>query len=221
MINTYNEGALHEALKLRYALDGSQIEQKVGRYVVDVVREDRLIEIQTRGFSALKQKIPVLLREHSVMLVHPIPLKKILVKRHSDGRETRRTSPKRGNLFDVFNELVSIPELLTEPKFALELVLTHEEEFREFNPRRAWRRRGWVVKGRRLLDIIDTHRIAWMSDLLQLVSKQLPVEFTTSELADAMNSNRALAQKAAYCFRNANVTEVVGKRGNALIYKAK
>ena len=72
MINTYNEGALHAALKRRYALDGSQIEQKIGRYVVDVVHEDRLIEIQTRGFSALKRKLPELLREHEVTLVYPL-----------------------------------------------------------------------------------------------------------------------------------------------------
>ena len=219
MIGTYNEGHLHEALKLRYSLDPNKTEVKVGEFVVDVVLDDRLVEIQTRGFTALKTKIPALLEEHSVTLVHPIPQKKTLVKLHADGHESRRLSPKRGSLYDVFNELVAIPQLLREPGFDIEVLMTHEEELRTYDARRGWRRRGWISKGRRLIDVIESHRFKSMSEFVNLVRPRLPTEFTSADLAAAMDRTRALGQKAAYCFRLSGEAEIVGKRGNTLVYR--
>ena len=42
------ERSLHAALTEHLAEPGDQIEVRLGRYVIDIVRDDTLIEIQTR-----------------------------------------------------------------------------------------------------------------------------------------------------------------------------
>jgi hypothetical protein len=75
-IGTLNEKPLHEALKRWYAQPGDIFEAPVDGFVVDIVRGDLLIEIQTRNFSAIKRKLEQLLISHSVRLVYPIPSEK-------------------------------------------------------------------------------------------------------------------------------------------------
>ena len=49
VIGTLNEGALHAQLKDWYRRPGDRLEQNVGGFVVDLVRGDLLVEIQTGG----------------------------------------------------------------------------------------------------------------------------------------------------------------------------
>ena len=58
-----------------------------------------------------------------------------------------------------------------------------------------------------------------MADLFAMVDAELPESFTASDLATAMKSPRRLGQQAAFCFRVGGVSEVCGKRGNALVYR--
>src|SRR5207247_7872633 len=50
-IGTLNEGALHAQLKEWYRRPGDLLEQIAGSFVVDLVRGDLLVEIQTGGFA--------------------------------------------------------------------------------------------------------------------------------------------------------------------------
>ena len=74
MIGTLNEGALHAQLKEWYRRPGDRVEQLVDGFVVDLVRCDLLVEIQTGGFAPLRRKLELLTREHRVRLVAPVPL---------------------------------------------------------------------------------------------------------------------------------------------------
>ena len=58
-----------------------------------------------------------------------------------------------------------------------------------------------------------------MADLFAVLDAELPERFTTGDLAAAMGSSRRLAGQAAFCFREGGVSEVCGKRGNALVYR--
>ncbi len=93
-INTYNEKPLHAALKQVYALPGDQVEVKVDGYIIDLVRGDLLIEIQTGSFSPLKNKLARLVDTHPLRLVYPVPLEKWIltrfpVRRSLPGAESR------------------------------------------------------------------------------------------------------------------------------------
>jgi hypothetical protein len=66
------ENSLHEGVKHWYAEPGDLIEENVEDYLIDIVRGEQLIEIQTRNFSAIKKKLAKLVHNHRVHLVHPV-----------------------------------------------------------------------------------------------------------------------------------------------------
>jgi hypothetical protein len=212
-IGTLNEKPLHAALKQYLSQPDDQFEVPVDGYVVDIVRGDWLIEIQTRNFSAMKRKLADLVQRHKVHLVHPVAQEKWIVKENG-----RRKSPKRGTVESVFAELVSFPQLLLEPNFSLEVLLIREEETRRYEATGSWRRRGWVTEERQLLEVVSRHEFATTADLRYLLPPTLPTQFTTAHLAKAIKQPRALAQKMAYCLRHIGVIEPVGKEKRAVLY---
>jgi hypothetical protein len=221
LISTLNESPLHAGLKSWYARPGDQLEVEVEGFIVDIVRDGLLIEIQTRNLSSLKHKLHVLADDYPVRLVYPVPRDKWIVKLAEDGAsvQSRRKSPKRGQIEDLFRELVSLPKLLAHPNFSLDVLLIQEEEFRRYDGSRAWRRRGWVTHERRLLTVLERKRFNTPADLAELLPPDLAEPFTTSDLAVAIARPRRLAQQMAYCLRKIGRIEVVGKQGNAILYR--
>jgi hypothetical protein len=219
-ISTFNEKPLHAALKAWYARPGDCFEVQVDGFIIDIVREGLLIEIQTTSLASLKRKLSSLVEEHRVRLVYPIPREKWIVKLAEDGESaaSRRKSPKRGRIEDLFGELVSFPKLLAHPNFTLEVLLIQEEEIRRYDGRKGWRRRGWVIQERRLLQVLDQRRFSAPADLGELLPLDLGEPFTTSDLAGAIARPRRLAQRMAYCLRKMGEIEAVGKQGNAILY---
>jgi hypothetical protein len=213
--------SLHASLKEWYSEPGDLIEAWVDGYRIDIVRGDLLIEIQTTGFGALRDKLQDLLQRHPVRLIHPIPVEKWLVKKPASGigRPTRRKSPKKGSLLDLFSELVSFPGFLAEDNLGLEVLLTREEEVRHHDPNKAWRRRGWVVEQRRLIDVVETHLFDSPDQLSTLLPPDLPQQFTTADLADALGRPRRLAQQMAYCLREMDLLAQVGRRQRSVLYE--
>jgi hypothetical protein len=219
-ISTLNESPLHAALKSWYARPGDCLEVEVEGFIIDIVREQLLIEIQTTSLASLKRKLLALADDYRIRLVYPIPREKWIIKLPKDGHSapSRRKSPKRGKIEDVFGELVSFPKLLAHPNFTLEALLIQEEEIRRYDSTRAWRRRGWVTQERRLLQVVDQRRFCTPADMGELLPPGLGEPFTTSDLAAAIARPRRLAQRMAYCLREMGVIEAVGKEHNAIRY---
>ncbi len=219
-IGTLNEKSLHAELKAWYHCPGDQVEVEVEGFVVDIVRDDLLIEVQTRNFAAIKPKLISLLDRHPIRLVYPIAERKWILKMGEDGQTpiSRRRSPKQGTFELVFGELVRIPTLLANPRFSLEVILIHEEEQRCYEAGRAWRRKGWVTHERRLLEVVDRRLFESPEDLGDLMPAGLPGEFTTADLAKAIHRPRRLAQQMAYCLRELGLIKRIGQQGNALVY---
>lgn len=220
-IGTLNEGPLHASLKQLYARPGDRTEVAVDGYVIDILRRNLIIEIQTANFSSIATKMRDLASRHRVRLVYPVAQERWIVKlpEHGDAtKQVRRKSPKRAGVVDVFQELVSFPDLIRNRNFEIEVILTRDEQIRRFDGRRGRRRRGWVVVERRLLDIIDRQIIRGPDDLLNLLGSELPEPFRTSDLAASLGRTRAFAQKVAYCLRKCELISQVGKDANAILY---
>ncbi|MCH7580776.1 MAG: hypothetical protein IIC91_02700 [Chloroflexi bacterium] len=219
-IGTLNESHLHASLKEHYAQPGDLMEEVVDGYVVDILRDGLIIEIQTANFASINKKMRELVKRHQVRLVFPVAQDKWIVKlpETEGGKAGRRKSPKHGSFEDVFTELVSFPDLITHKNFELEVALTQEEEIRRFDRRRRWWRGNWVTVERRLLGVIGQLTVRSGSDLMGLLPPDLPDEFRTSDLADLFGRPRAIAQQAAYCLRKCGLIKQVGKEGNAIVY---
>jgi hypothetical protein len=204
------ENSLHEGIKHWYSRPGDALERQIGGYVVDIVRGDLLIEIQTGNFYMIRDKLRELLKSHPVRLVHPIPERKWIVHIGPNGEVvSRRRSPKRGRVEDVFLELVYIP---------LEVLLVQSEDVLVDDGRGSWRRRGWSLQDRRLIEVAGSVVFSGPYDLFGALPENLPHRFTTKDLSAASGLRAHVARKMAYTLRKMGMIERVGKRGRAPLY---
>jgi hypothetical protein len=217
------ETTLHRQLKAHYAHDGAQLEQRIGRYRIDVIDGDELIEIQLGSLSAIRDKIAALVREHQVRIVKPIVACKHLVKQKRAGGQvvSRRRSPKQGTVLDVFEELVHFTRVYPHPRLVLEVALIEIEEWRYpgHGRRRRWRRNDHEVEDQRLVTVVGVERFQTATDLCRMLPPKLPRPFHTGHIATGLGVQRWIAQRMAYCLREMGAIKTVGKERGAWLYK--
>jgi hypothetical protein len=219
-IGTVTESSLHSALKHLYAFPEDRIEEPVLGYLVDVLRTNEIVEIQTGNFVSFRRKLTVLLQSFPVRVVVPIAVQRHIVRIAKDGtRISRRRSPKKGRLEDLFNELVRIPTLLNHPNLKMEVAWVNDEIYWIDDGKGSWRRRRWSIKDRVLVNFVGAHVFSGTSDYLDLVPSDLEGEFSSRQFAQASKMPVRLAAKTLYCLRAMNLIEIVGRKGNAYIYK--
>jgi len=220
-IGLRNEKSLHAALKRWYTQPGDQLETAIDGYIVDLVRGDQLIEIQTRNLSAIRRKLCALLERHSVHLVYPIAEKKWIVRKTASGKKIlgRRKSPKVGQLRDLFEELVSLPELINHPHFVLEIALIEAEEIRHADGQGSWRHRGQSVHDHKLLQVRNTVTFEKKEDFLRFLPNDLEQPFTNQSLTDRIGGSIHATRRMTYCLKKMGVIQQVGKNRNQLLFK--
>lgn len=220
MIGTQNEGSLHAGLKEYYRQAGDLVEGNVDGYLIDLVQEDRLVEIQTKHFGAIKHKLSKLLENHQVYLVHPIALKRYLVQVDSETGELLKTrkSPKKGNIYDLFSELIRVPHLILHPNLTVEAAFTIEQEIRCADGQGSWRRRGMSILDRRLVEVVEKQAFASPDDYLTLLPEKLGDPFTNKELCQAVQIPVQTARKVTYTLKKAGLLQEVGKNGNEILH---
>ncbi len=150
------ETSLHRTLKERYATGGSgRPEITVAGFRVDAIdHAGRLVEVQSGALGPLQVKLKRLLPEHRVRIVKPVILRRRVVRKlRADGPDVgARSSPKRGSLVDVFDDLVGVVRVFPHANLEIEVLGVTIDEVR--TPRR--RRPGYDVADRRLGDIRET-----------------------------------------------------------------
>ncbi len=215
------ETTLHRQLKAMYAPTAEATEVRLGRWRIDAVRQEELIEVQLGPLAAIGRKTQQLLREHRLRVVKPLVLRWHLVRLgRKGGRElSRRWSPKQGRLWHVFQELVHFMRVFPHDHLQLELLGVHVRQWRyPSSARRRWGRRGYAVQDVELLSVEKRVLLHRGTDLWQLLPEQVPDPFDTAQLAQVLDAPRWQAQQVAYCLRRAGAVRVLGKRGNALVY---
>jgi hypothetical protein len=217
------ETSLHRDLKALYAGRGASFEVSLGKYRIDVVTGDQLVEIQHGSLGAIRDKVRALVRRHRVLVVKPIVARKLLVKRSArGGRVTgRRMSPKRGQILDLFDDLVHFTQVFPHQRLVLEVPLVDIEEWRYpgHGRRRRWRTTDHEVEDRKLVAVHEVYRLKTAADVAGLINCPLPRPFDTGHLAGSLGVERWFAQRIAYCLRRIGALREVGKKGNARLYE--
>ena len=205
--STLNESKLHNSLKILYQeLYEGQTEVEQDGHVYDIVTKNgNIIEIQTKNLAKLLPKIlDSIEKGHNVKLVHPLPLVTRIETQDKEGNIiSKRKSPKKGSIYDIFRELTGIYILMTNPHFSLEIVeieMTEErvrtdEAVQSKNGRRRFRR-NWNKTGKRLDTIINTRRFSKAEDYLALLPP-LPESFCAKDLKNAISEEKDQPAKAA------------------------
>ncbi|MBI1249748.1 hypothetical protein GC197_18130 [bacterium] len=216
------ETSLHKSLKEHYAGKKAETEVRLGRYIIDAVSRGQLIEVQWSGLAAIRDKIRDLCDDHRVRVVKPIVARKKVVRRDRKGGEivSARYSPKRCDLYSLFEELVHFTSVFPHQNLTLEIPLIEIQEIRYpgHGKRRRRRENDFVVEDQILTEIVSSHRFRKSNDLLRLLPRGLPRQFHTGDLADKLDRPRWIAQKMVYTLRKTGALSVVGKEGNSLIY---
>jgi len=219
-IGTLKESSLHAALKQWYKEPGDKLEEPIDGYIIDIVRNNLLIEIQTGNFSSIRKKLENLTESYVVRLIYPIVQDKLIVKMDPirNNAITMRTSPQHGTYYDIFEELIRIPHLVPKMNFTIEVVLIQIEEIRKINGAGSWRRRGWSIHDRKLVKVVERKLFCTPIDFLMLKPISLRTPYTNMELAFSLNKPLRLAQKMSYCLRTMEMVKVVGKKGRAFLF---
>jgi hypothetical protein len=217
------EYSLHSEIKKFYSIPGDRFEAKLGSYVADILRGQLVIEIQTKNFSALKEKLQILVEKYQVRLVYPLPEKKWITYITKDNKVVNICkSPKKGGLTDLARELVMIPQMIENEKFSLEVLLIDEEEIRCNDGKGSWRRKGVSIKERRLLKVNSKILFQNKNDYLKMLPDGLNQIFTNKELAKLAKIPLRNARQITYCLRKSNIIHTAEKNGRELtFYKAK
>ena len=220
LLKIMNEYSLHSEIKRFYSLPGDRFEVKLDDYIVDILRGQLAIEVQTKNFSALKEKLQTLTEKHQVRLVYPLPEKKWITYITRDNIVVnKRKSPKKGRLTDLFRELVMIPQMIGDENFSLEVLFIDEEEVRCDDGKGSWRRRGISIKERRLLQVNGRILFQNKTDYLKMLPHGLGQVFTNSELAKLTKIPVRTARQITYCLRKSNIIRIAEKNGRELKFQ--
>lgn len=222
-IGTLSEKTVHAILKNYYEPDEDRQEIPIENYVADIYRDGEIIEIQTRQFNRMRDKLHTFLPLYPVTIVYPIPREKwlIWIDEESGELSKKRKSPVRGNPYMAFLELYKIKMFLKDPNLRLRLILIDMEEYRLLNGWSRDRKKGSSRFDRIPIGLVQEVEIDSVRDYLQFVPYDLPEEFTTKDFAESAHISLSLAQKALNILYYVGTVDRIGKRGKSYLYQVK
>ena len=218
-VGTLSEKTLHAVLKRFYEPDASCREIPVGRFVADICRDKRIVEVQTRSFYVLRDKLAFFLSEgYDVTVVHPVPAVRTVSYVEPDGTVgMKRVVTRKGDAGAAFAELYRIKSLLPDPHLHVRLAMLDVSDYRL--------RGGKSRRGSDKLDRVPNALVGqvFLQDAADYASlldaAELPAEpFTAAALAAALHVPKKHASTAAPVFCAVGVLEKVGKTGRAFLY---
>ena len=219
-IGTLGEKSLHAILKAYYEPFDALHEQKIGRYVADIVNEDGIIEIQTRNLFSMKDKLSHFLEVTQVTVVHPVVRTKWLswIDEETGEIGPRRKSPKTGTLYDAFWEMGHLSSILPHPNLTLCLVMLDMEETRLLNGWSRDRKRGSTRADRIPTALVSETYLHTAEDYAALLPENLPQPFTKAVFAKSIHQPPGRADTVLWLFRHMGLVQEEGKRGREKLF---
>lgn len=219
-IGTLSEKTVHAILKNYYEPDEDRQEIPIENYVADIYAEGEIIEIQTRQFNRMRDKLAAFLPLYPVTIVYPIPREKwiIWIDEETGELSKKRKSPVRGNPYMAFPELYKIKMFLKDPNLRLKLVLLDMEEYKLLNGWSRDKKKGSSRYDRIPTELVEEVDITCLQDYMQFVPYELQDEFTSKEFAKAAHIPVALAQTVLNILYHVGTVTRTGKKGQQYLY---
>lgn len=222
-IGTLSEKTVHAILKNYYEPDEDHQEIPIENYVADIYHEGSIMEVQTRSFNAMRNKLRAFLPLYPVTIIYPIPREKwlIWIDEETGQLSNKRKSPLKGNGYTVFPELYKIKMFLKDPNLRFKLVLLDMEEYRLLNGWSKDKKKGSSRFDRIPTQLVEEIDIECLQDYMLFVPYDLPEEFTVKEFAKAAHIPARRAQVVVHILAYVGVIEQIGKKGNAYLYQVR
>lgn len=220
-IGTLSEKTVHAILKNYYQPDEDKQEIPIENYVADIYADGEIIEIQTRQFNKMRDKLTAFLPLYPVTIVYPIPREKwlIWIDEESGELSKKRKSPAKGNPYIAFIELYKIKMFLKNPNIRLKLVLLDMEEYRLLNGWSRDKKKGSSRYDRIPTKLVEEIEISCLQDYMQFIPYDLPDNFTAKEFAQSAHIPTHLAQTVLNILFHVGMVKRVGKKRNSYLYQ--
>lgn len=224
-IGTLGEKGIHCALKYYFEPDESCHEVPIGGFFADIAGENGIIEIQSRSFGHLREKLGYFLEAATrVTVVYPCVVSKTV---HVCDPETgellyKRKSPKHGTIYDLLGELWGIRDILFHERLEVCVVFLEADERRPKQERPGRRKRkggGRPEVERTPTALLDELWLRRREDYALFFPDGLPEQFTAADYAAAAELKKFDAGMAVSLLSKTGLAEMVGKKGRAYLYE--
>lgn len=125
---------------------------------------------------------------------------------------SRRKSPYKGQLTDVFEELVRIPELINHENFTLEFAMIREDEVRCRDNKGSKKRNRESIKDRRLVEVVSSHLFSEAADFLEFLPVGLQSPFSNKCLEKTLHLPIHRCRQMTYCLHKMKAIQLAGKK---------
>ncbi|MGM9636428.1 MAG: hypothetical protein ACI3YK_00415 [Eubacteriales bacterium] len=221
-IGTLGEKTLHAVCKLYMEPDCRYHEVKTGSFVADIARDGAIVEIQTRSFNRLREKLSYFLSEgYVVTVVYPVSaIKWLSWMDMEEGTVTdRRKSPKKGGIYDIIPELYKIKPLIAHPNLDFTVLLLEVWEYRMLDGWSRDKKKGSTRYERIPISLVDRVTFGYSDGFAALIPKGLPETFQVREFAKAAGISHSHGSTLLSILHSAGVLERVGKSGRMFLYQ--
>lgn len=220
-IGLLQEHTLHRVLKFYISLNKANHEQKVNKMFADVKIENKIFEIQTKSFNALRKKLDIFLKDYDVTIVYPVALNKNIYLTNDFGELiSNKKSPKHGNALDIMWELYKIKPYLLNDKLHFKIIMLDIDEFR-MQKEKTWKsRKGFERENQIPRKIHKVYDIKSNFDFKAiLLEYNLPEVFTSKIFSKTTKLTLKKATTSLNVLTHLNVVERIGKEKNSYLYK--
>lgn len=221
VIGTLGEKSLHAILKHYFEPYSENHEIKLGSFYADIVGQDGIMEIQTKGVYRLKEKLTYFLAVSRVTLIIPVINQRKLIWIDPDSGEVTpgRTTKRAGSLFDALCELGGISELLSQRNLSVCVVMLDVCDYKLLDGRGEKRKLRATKFDRIPEELVAEVYLNISEDYWQLITENFPECFTAAEL------QKFTKKKSRDCYQAIKAMEAVGlcrfsgTRGRSREYK--
>jgi len=220
-IGTYKEKKLHIILKRYFENDTLYHEIPTNGFIADINRDGCITEIETSGFSGLRQKLAAYLPEYKVNLVYPIAGIKYIswIAPESNSISKRRRSSKKANIYDVLFEMVRILPYVNNKNLTVIAAILEIDEYRLLNGWSTDRKKGSSRYERVPTDFLDIIELSTDNDYRRYIPDSCKPEFTIVEFAKAAKILRNRAYAVVKVFEKRGIVKMIEKRGRTHVYR--
>lgn len=221
-IGTLSEKSIHKYLKNMLEPDEQYHEVKVGQYIADIKHDNKIIEIQTQNFKKLLPKLEYYIKNgYEIAVVYPIIHRKIInwIDPVSMGVVDIRKSSRIGVIQDSFKELYWILQYIVNEEIELKIILIDANEYKYLDGRGQNQKIKATKIDKLPTQIINTVDIRSINDLRVFVPDTLDNNWTSKDYVKVTKCNKRWVSSGLKMLRENNIIEMIGKQGNAIIYK--
>ena len=220
VIGVLSEKTLHKTIKNLYESNQDYQEVKIDGYYVDILKDNNIIEVQTKQFDKLRNKLSYLLDhyDYNINVIYPIFNNKVIY--YIDDENTislPKKSPKKLKIPEVFYELYKIKNLLSNEKLVITLLVLDIQEYRI----KTNNRKKYVLYDRVPIKLIEEVRLTKKDNYISLLPKNLGEVFTVKDVCELTKCDNKYVSKMINVLKYLEIIEMIGKDGKKYLYKVK